>query len=66
MLVALVSAIGDVATQYASAALLGGHGSPGGLAVAVSLKVAGYRGWFLLFLIVLLFPTGHCPGPAGA
>ena len=29
ILAALVSAIGDVATQYASAALLGGHGLPG-------------------------------------
>jgi hypothetical protein len=58
MLFALVSAIGDVATQYASAALLGGHGLPGGLAVAVSLKGGWVPGMFLLFLIVLLFPTG--------
>ena len=63
MLVALVSAIGDVATQYASAALLGGHGLPGGLAVAVSLKGGWVPGMFLLFLIVLLFPTGALLSP---
>ena len=58
LLVGLSAAIVNLATQYAAAALVGGHGWPGGLALAVGLKGGWAPQMYLLVLVVLLFPTG--------